>query len=182
MKQLLAIALLVATACGGATTLDAYFAEVESAAQAFDTATAPLTEGIDLDAEIEALAAGVDPSDPAQVERFLEDALTLVQTETDAVFAGAETAAIEFVERLEAIDAPSAVRAEHELTLQRGRALLVEIPETRRILNDASDLDAFADALSESAMERLSDEFTASCRDLQAIADAEGIAVDLLCG
>ena len=49
-------------------------------------------------------------------------------------------------------------------------------------LDAAQTLDDFADALAASPIGRLSEEFSASCRDLQAIADGEGIAVDLGCG
>ncbi|NNK92359.1 MAG: hypothetical protein HKO87_07990, partial [Acidimicrobiia bacterium] len=173
MRRLLIAIVLVVAACGQATTIDEYFMDIVSAAQDFDAATEPLTAGVDLDSDLAALAENVDPNDPEQVAQFFEDATNLAKTQTDIILSEAEVAAAAFVARLAGIDPPNAVADEHATTVQRGEALVEEIPRTRASLDAAQTLDDFADALAASPIGRLSEEFSASCRDLQAIADGE---------
>ncbi|MBT8212618.1 MAG: hypothetical protein KJN71_05700 [Acidimicrobiia bacterium] len=182
MRRAIAVLTLVVVGCGGGVSLDGYYAEIEAASQAFDAATEPLTAGVDLDSDIAAMAESVDPNDPDQVARFLEDATTLAKAQTDDVLAESGVAAAAFVQRLSEVDAPEEVATEHAAAVERGEALVAEIPRIRAEIDAAATLEDFADALSASPIGRLSEEFSAACRDLQAIADGEGITVDLGCG
>jgi hypothetical protein len=164
---LLAALALVATGCGDddgggeELTLSEYFLNVEEIRQDYQL------DARDLQLELE----GVDQSD----EDSALEGLRAYYEASQATFEGA-------IDQVEALDPPSEAEEPHDTFVEAGRQVVVEttavyedlqeaetVEEANELLEDTPDADGAAEA------------FNAACRDLQAVADREGIAAGLGC-
>ena len=159
----LTFALLV-SACAGGGSPEEYFAELETV-----TAT--------LDAELDDLE-GAFNAGILDVDFETEDAesalIALFLTETADSFA-------RLVTGMASIEPPPSIAGPHEDALQAGERILAEYREREdelASLDTLVDLDAYAAALSANGSRR---RFTEACRELQTIADLDGIDADLGC-
>jgi len=161
LTPLIAMLLLFA-ACGDdndPASLEDYFGGLEAASVAYDEAAAPI------DAELNA------PDDP------LGDFKRLIPGFLDNLDA--------FVDALERMEPPDLVAAEHTSTVEHGRMVQVALEGVIAELDAVGDLDelyAFYEGPAMTAMAAVGEQFTDGCRELQSIADLEGIEVDLRCG
>ena len=157
--------ILVVAACAGGATPEDYFAALEDATNELDgrldQVEARFNEGL-LDIDFEAAGAEVD----------------LVQLFRRSITSTAQSFAT-FLADMQAIDPPRGLEAPHQEAVRAGERVVAEFDaDALEAISTLSDIDAYAGALSDSPAQS---RFTESCRELQAIADSEGIAVDLGC-
>jgi outer membrane murein-binding lipoprotein Lpp len=158
---------LLATACGGGGSPEAYFAELEAV-----TAT--------LDAELDDLEAGFNAGildidfEAEDAERALISLFQASLTRTADSFA-------RLVAGLRTIDPPSGIVDPHQEALQAGERVLAEYQEREEqlaSLDTLADVDAYAAAVSAAGSRQ---RFVEACRELQTIADLEDIDAELGC-
>lgn len=158
---LITAALLLFAACGddGAASLEDYFGELETAGIAYDEASAPVD------------AALSDSSDPltdvkAAFPVFVDDLSTFVGT-------------------LDAMKPPAEVAEVHASTVVHGKAVLAAFQAVVTELDAVDDMGGLIALFEGPTMARVSeagDLFSDGCSKLQAVADDNGIDVDLRCG
>lgn len=160
------LAVIAALACndsnggsGGALTLDEYFAELERIGDDADTASDEIElPGLDADASFdESRAAFVD---------YFEQATDIVE---------------DGVQDIRALDPPDEASDAHDRYVE-GLAKIMDA--SNDLLDEIEDADEeeFDEILGgEDPFEAIDDEVTEACADLQAIADDNGVDVDLDC-
>ena len=154
--------LLVAAACddggggsAGALTLEEYFDELEGSSAELDERTASVVETLETSDDLEELREAA-----SQYPDILGD----------------------FVEDLEAQEAPGEAADAHQDAIDAGVAFLDLLTGVVDEAEQAETVDDFVAALGSDAVETASDEFTRTCLALQSMADDNRIDVDLGCG
>jgi hypothetical protein len=160
---LLGIAVL---GCGdddnGGLTLSEYFLNVEEIRQDYQL------EAEDLQLEFES----VNPNIP---DDALQGLLDYYKDSLDSFEAA--------IDQLEALDPPSEAEDAHESFVEAGRAVVVETTAVYEQLVEAESVEEANQVLEESSTaDAAAADFQVACGDLQAVADAEGIAAGLGCG
>jgi hypothetical protein len=164
MKRLTIViaALVLFAACGddgGGVSLDDYFASLEAAGSAYDEASAPIDEAFE------------NSTDPV--------------TDLKALFPPFLDDLKAFVSTLEGMSAPAEVSAEHAATVIDGKAAVAAfeplVADLARV-EDLAGLYALLNGPVMGAVIEASGKFSDDCTALQAVADEEGIDVDLSCG
>jgi len=158
---------VVASACSGGPSADEYFTNLEGVSSTLGS------ELDDLEGEFNAGLLDIDFASPGS-ERQLIDLFQASITRTTASFALLVTG-------IEELDPPSDLAAPHQEAIDAGQRVLAEYQERAeqlQTIDTLADIDAYAEAFSASGVRV---RFTESCRELQAIADREGIDADLGC-
>ena len=182
--RLVAVLAVVAAACGGALGVDEYFAGVEAAAVQFDRDGADLAGRYDaqLDEGIAALGSKYDLDDPDQVASLAADATSLGISTTVDLLRAREQSYRRFIAEMESLAPPGEAADAHDASLSALRAAVDALPATIAAVGGLEDVGELAAAVTVSpfgaAQERLGD----ACRELQRVADAAVVEVDLRCG
>ena len=162
----LALALmLTATGCSSGESAEAYFSSLETVAGTL------ASELDDLEGEFNAGLLGIDFSVPGSEEALI-DVFQKAITGTADAFA-------DFVAGIDLLEPPADLEAPHADALRAGLRVREEYSRRVEELTATASLDdiaGFAEAVS-AARRR----YTESCRELQTIAEAESIDVDLGC-
>jgi hypothetical protein len=158
---LVAAMLLVLAACGdddGGLSLEDYYSQLETAGAAYDEAAQVVDTGLD------------QTTDPLT---DVKELLPAFESDLD-----------EFVATLDGIDAPDKAAEAHAQAVDAGKAAAAAYDEVLAGLDDIDDLTGlltFFEGPEFAAFGEAGDRFTESCEALQAVADEEGIDVDLRC-
>ena len=161
------VLVLVPAACAGSQSVEEYFGELESATTALDgeldTIEAEFNGGL-LEIDFETTGA-----ETALIDLF-QESISSTAGSFQSLVAG-----------LEELDPPDQVAASHADAVAAGRRVLASYEERTAELasiDELADIDAYAQSLADTGARG---RFVEACRELQALADQAGVAVDLGC-
>ena len=180
----LTVLALVVSACGSTDVSPVeYFAEVEDAVLALDQADTDLAQQYQtqLAEGIDELQAGLDLTDPAQIEELAGKAFELGVSATVSLLTARTVGLEQFVLRLRALQPPSGVSVEHEQALEAASAALDALPGAVDAVNSIGSIEELTAVLAGSAFGIAQTDLGEACRELQTIAVSADIDVDLVC-
>lgn len=166
-SSIVALILLLVAGCAPGASLAEYFAEVEALTSALED------ELDEVEATVNQALLEID-FEAADAEDELVELFRSSIADTVDSFTG-------LVAGLGGLDPPSEVAARHREAVAAGERVLAEYRDSAdqlAAISTISDIDAYAAQLSDSEVRG---RFRESCRELQAIADREDVAADLMC-
>lgn len=175
---------LVVSACGSSDmTIEEFFVEVEGAILVLDQADKDLAQQYQtrLAEGIDELQSRSDLTDPAQIEVLARKASELGISTTVALLTARSTGLEQFVRRLRALRPPSEASAEHAKALEAGSAALDALPDAVDAMRSIGSIEEMTAVLAGTVFGAAQTSLAEACRGLQAIADAAGLDVDLVC-
>jgi hypothetical protein len=167
---------LVAVGCSTASTIDEYAASASSAADAYVTESQNLS--YDYQSAVEdGVRAIADEEGEGGAERVVE----LVSNQTVAYLATLTDTMGRYLDALDELSPPSAVRERHEAYLDAIRFVLAAIPDARSAVEVAPDIEGIQLALSGSSFADGQVRWTGACTALEQAIRDEGGDVNLRC-